>query len=376
MGFGKTKKRIAYALIINFIFIVNCSKNKDDSILLNYKIINSIDIYLENYYGEISGVNDNSIFLWRNNKLLTEINLKSNEITTIGTVGEAPGEYLCPCYTLIYKNNYYITDAGSNKIIIFDSTGCFVDEIRRIHGRIGIFKNLNDTLIFYTNTSTLVNFFCLYNVNDEENVFSFGEAIDYPVERDREKLIFDGKIIALSDQWDIKDSLLIWYDYYNNRFRVYNLFGGNILTSFGRDFHSWKTPPIFEIPGDQYHSSRCTVSSSPLVKVLISDKYIFACFGMIWKFNWWLRDFDENKKMNILKNKYYFIDVYSRENFNYLGTIYPLDDYIYYENLRLVIREMSLENDTIINFYLQDIEDGSFFRKVVVSVNMKDTVIN
>lgn len=375
MGFGKTKKRIAYALIINFIFLVNCSKNKDDSILLSYKIINTIDINLENYYGEISGVNGDSIFLWRHNKLLTEINLKSKEITTIGTVGEAPGEYLGPSYTLIYKNNYFILDGRSNKIIIFDSTGCFVDEIRFI-GRGGIFKILNDTLIFYTNHTTLENFFCLYNVNDEENVFSFGEAIDYPIEKDREKLFFDGKIIAFSDQWDVKDSLLIWYDYYHNRFRVYNLFDGNILTSFGRDFHSWGTPPIYERPADKYHPSSWEVSYSPLEKVLISDKYIFACFEKIWEFNWGLSYFDENKSMNILKNKYYLIDVYSRENFNYLGTIYPLDDYIYYENLRLAIREMSLENDSIINFYLQDIEDGSFFRKVEVTVNIEDTVIN
>lgn len=374
MGFKKTRKATSYSIIL-FIFLLGCSNHPSNDKLLDFKIQEVNDILLTSYYGEISGVDNNSLFLWRNNNFLTEVDIINEKITNIGIVGEAPGEYLRPSYTIKYKGFYYIKDSSSNKIIIFDSLYTFIDEYK-VYEKISQFKFLNDSLIFYTNTTQLKNFFCIYDLKKREKIFSFGEAIDYPKINDRSSLIHNGKIISFSKQWDVRDSLLIWYDYYNNQFRVYNIIDGKLLKTFGRDLRNWSTPPVFKISGDQYHSARNIVASSPCENILISENYIYACFSKIWEYNWWLRDYDQQRLTDIKSHKYILVDVYSRENFNYIGSFYPLDQYITYEDNFLLIKDITLANDTVLNFYLQDRELGLLFRKVEIIICLKDTSLD
>lgn len=54
------------------------------------------------------------------------------------------------------------------------------------------------------------------------------------------------------------------------------------------------------------------------------------------------------KKNNETKN-FYFVYIYSRQDFQYLGTIYPFNDYIYNIDERLRFQYMNVDNDTILN---------------------------
>ncbi|MGC9367856.1 MAG: hypothetical protein ACP5FK_12550, partial [bacterium] len=89
MGFTKKRKATSYTIIL-FIFLLGCSNHQSSDKLLSFEILEVKEILLQNYYGEISGFHKNSLFLWRNNNFLTEIDIISEEINTIGIVGEAP----------------------------------------------------------------------------------------------------------------------------------------------------------------------------------------------------------------------------------------------------------------------------------------------
>ena len=355
---GELKIILFFIVLSN---LVGCSGASHEKVL-DYEVSENIDRKVQFFAGSIIYGKKHFIYPMRIKEPIFRLNIKSGKKISLGGIGSAPGEYWIPAWITEFKEDIYLADKSTGKLQVFDSTGDFKREVGvyNIHGK---FKFLNDSLIVILNPTIEEIFFRVYDIKNKKEVLKFGESIEYPYTKYRTKLPNRGRHRPYRLEWDVRDSLLVWYDYYHDKLLVYNIFNGKLERRFGRTHRGWSVPKAFLFKGDAYHKKSWTVPPTPCRGLQITDKYIYIVFLRLWLYGW-----GRKNSKNMWKSDFILVDVYSREDFSYLGSFYPLNKYTYNKKDLLRLDWMDAEDDSLLNFYLIDVHNGNFFRKIKVKI--------
>lgn len=353
------KSKLVFPLII--LSLLSCVKHEEDETILSFRIIDEKIVEDENAWGWLAYAHGDLVFLQRAKKPSVTFNLVTGEIREIGNIGEAPGEYkVFPSSYLVSGETLYIGDYFKGKLILYDSSYDFIDE-KGEYFLNGKTVRLDDSLIIGT-CRPFEHVFVIYDMKNEREVLSFGEPIEYPGDIDPSKLDREGKLYPNHWSWDARESALMWYDGYNDQIRVYNLFTGELDTIFGKTHTGLGKPPLGHFPGDAYHPPVDYASKVFCEGLVISDSRIFIVLGKNWTLpDWSFAGCEEEDEKKIFQNNYFVVDVYTRNNYQYIGSFYPLNDYIICEDERFRLNQMYAMDDSTLNMYLQRHEDECKF---------------
>lgn len=353
------------------LLLISCNTEKNDNVeRIDYVFSDTKYVDYQEGWGWLIYAEEDNIFLQKIRSTSQSFNLSTGEVKEFGAIGEAPGEYgLQPVNIVYYKDTLFVGDPFNGKIILYDSNFNFVDERRNYFLTNSKIVIIDDSLIIGSRRSEEFAFIA-YNKNIEKEIFKIGKPIDYPNNIDKSEVTNEGILYPNRKQWDAIDSLLMWYDSYNDKIRVYNIYKETLDTTFGIDHEGFNTPPLLYFEGDSYRPACWNVNAPQCQGLLISDKYIFVMLLNIWDINkeWRLRGLSEEEIKKIYTNDFIFIDVYTKNNYNYIGSFYPLNDYIYYEENKFLIHYLSIENDSTISIYMQEQYEGLKFLKISVTI--------
>uniref|UniRef100_A0A7C4U799 6-bladed beta-propeller n=1 Tax=candidate division WOR-3 bacterium TaxID=2052148 RepID=A0A7C4U799_UNCW3 len=339
----------------------------DNEKILNYDMMDLKEVKINFNYASIFYTNGDNVYLFNVHKPIIRFNLATKEEEPIGKIGCGPGEYDFPSSISELNGNIYIVDTPSKRLLKFEHDGKFIEEISGI--KANKIKFLNESLMVMDNPTLFENYFTTFDLKNKKEIKKFGKMIEYPIRKYRERLNNDGIMGIYQFLWDAMDSILVFYDYYNDNILLYNIFSGEIIKKFGRRHKNWAIPKVFLFEGDKYHPKSWDVSFLPCYNILISNKYIFVILEKVWKYHWYMRNISEKKWRKIETNNFYFVDIYKRDDFSYVGTLYPLNDFIWKDNKRWSLRwNNSVSGDSILNFYL-DNKDGDIQKISIKWIN-------
>lgn len=338
--------------LIFFVLFLSCYRGKKEKI----KIISTeiIEAETDYYIGNIVEVSDNYIYLYGLGKPLTRFNIFSEKLDTIFF---SKDEYI---FSVKEKDGYiYIHSSGILKRI-----GGGIKYVCKI-GIDGYFKFLTDEMIVLEDFSSIKDYFLIININNGKRIITFGDIIEYPDVKFKDKLKYDRfKIPYPEFEWDVKGSLLVVYEYFFDRLKAYDIIRGKAIKIFGEKHREW-TLPALEITG-KGKNRVYKIKKTPAAGIAISDNYIFLCLEKYWFKKWEINKYP-NRLKKLYRKGFFLIDVYRRKDFEYVGTLYPLnDEHFYYDGLYLRIWRFRAENDSTLTFYLQDNRNETFFRKIKV----------
>uniref|UniRef100_A0A7C4U8B4 6-bladed beta-propeller n=1 Tax=candidate division WOR-3 bacterium TaxID=2052148 RepID=A0A7C4U8B4_UNCW3 len=345
-------------IFLLFIFY-GCSVEKSK---INVVSTESIEIEINEYVGNIVEGAGNYIYIYGLSKPLVRLDIFSGKIDTI----------------FFHKDGYIFSVNEKDGYLYFIINGIlkrYGDGIKDICflGKDIYFKFLNDELIISQELSSMSDYFSLINIKKKEKINNFGEMIEYPDERFKKKLGYDRFTIPYPDfEWNIKGTLLVVYEYFFDRLKAYDVLTGKIIKTFGIEHKGWELPPV--IVSGKGRNKIFKVAKTPAAGIAISDKYIFICLEKYWLKHWKIVDKKYEDRMRKLYRKgFFFVDVYRKTDFSYIGTFFPLNDKNFFEKeLSLRLRKVKAENDSTLVFYLQDNKRERFFRKVKVVFNIKE----
>lgn|GEM_PF-2258696 len=359
----KIKKFIMMFIIF---LIIGCWKA--DEKVIPYDIIDIKEI--ESSYNSpwIYYAKGEKIYSFNIIKPIIVLNISSGITREIGKLGFGPDRYKIPSWITEYYGNIYVGDKTTGRLLIFDTLGNFIKDAG-IHSIREKFVFCNETLLIIKNPTLIDNYFILYDLKNDKQIISFGNVIEYPIKKHRLKLTNEGKWQPYYTEWDAMDSILVQYDYYNDKFIVYNIYNGKVIKRFGKKHNGWSVPRVIFFEGDKYHEKRFVVAMTPCRSLVITNNYIYFIVMKLWKYKWFSRGFySKHKEKKIFSSNFLLVDVYSR-NYEYVGSFYPLNIHQFRGDEVLRLDFVSAENDTILNFYLQS-NDGTFFKRVSVKVKL------
>ncbi|KQC14351.1 MAG: hypothetical protein APR63_14515 [Desulfuromonas sp. SDB] len=353
------------------LLLLGCSvKADDEEIILGYEIVEIVENSNSEAYGWMQFAKGDLVFVQKPSMPTISFNLSTAEIREIGVIGEGPGEYkLFSTSILLDNDTLYLGNLFKGELILYDSSFNYITQKKSFLLEGERIVKLNDSLIVGTRTSEDF-IFVVYNLNTEKEIIHFGKPIEYPGDADKSRLVREGRLYPTSSAWNIKDSLLYWYDGYNDNIRVYNIFSKELDTVLGRTHAGFHLPPVVDHPGDAYHGPTTVALSADISGITVSENYLFVLMGK----NWTVWDgklsaqYGDEKPL-FLEDDYYFVDIYDLKNYGYCGTIYPLNDFIFDDDRRYRSHLIDVENDSILNIYLQGHEDWEYYIKLSVLIH-------
>ncbi len=339
-------------LLFIFILFLNCSKYIEKTI--NFKIAKEIEreSHFEGlYFPQYMGGNDSFLIISGIQSPSLMINIERDEvIETLAIDGEGPGEKKNWGDAHFYGNK--LLCAYHSKLMVYEKekNGYKLNKELALPFNGWYFRILNDTLLVFMVIDRYENLFVLFNWDNGKVLLEFGDALVYPQRRWRQKLLPD-----FPYYFCVYDSFLIVYDYFVNKFIVYDIFSKKKMIISCRSIKYWKTPKVkFDKKLHRF------VTQCPKVKIATNGKYLFIMFEKAWLYNWSIYN---NKKIKNMSQKekadlysslfYYFIDVYLLENYKYVGSIYPFNSSILFNEDKNILYEPELlivNKDKIIIF--------------------------
>lgn len=342
---------------IFLILLLSCTSREDEKIKIFTTEI--IDMETKAYLGNIVDAAGNCLYLYGIGRPLTRIDLFKKKVDTLYFNQK---EYIFGVKEM--DDFVYFISRGSLKRI-----GGGLKDILKI-GIDGYFKFINNDLILYEDISSMKNYFSIFNIKKGVKLNSFGDIIEYPDNKFKEKLKYDRFTIPYPEfEWDVKGSILIVYEYFFDRLKAYDVITGKTIKIFGVKHKNWTIPKI-EITG-RGKNRTYKIKKTPAAGITISNNYIFVSFEKYWLKDWEIEKYTDKLK-KLYKKGFFFVDVYKKKDFEYVGTFYPLNDENFYQNgIHLRVWRIKAENDSTLTFYLQDNRKETFFRKVkvVFSIN-------
>ncbi len=348
--------RIFYFLI--FISFITCNREKYEKIKIISKDI--VEAEADYYVGNIVEVYNNNLYIYGIGRPLVRFNIFSEKLDTLYFSRD---KYI---YSVKEKDGFvYIITSGILKRI---NEG--LKDIANI-GIDGYFKFINDELIIIEDFSSIKDYFSVFNIKNGKKISSFGEMIEYPDIKFKEKLKYDRFTIPYPEfEWDVKGSILIVYEYFYDRLKAYDVFTGRKIKDFGIKHKEWTIPKV-EIKGKGKNKTY-KIKKTPAAGISISDNYIFIAYEKLWLKEWEIGNY-ENKFRKLYRKGFFFVDVYRKKDFEYLGTLYPLNDQDFFkDDLYFRVWRIKSEDDSTLTFYLQDNSKETFFRKVKITFKIEE----
>lgn len=362
-------------ILLLFFSLLSCEKEREK--ILKYIIEEKIricnPIFNEGWFS-LGGANGNNLVFTVFNRHTLLWNIKRNTFDTLYKWGDGPLE-ACGGYGIFFENKLFCLSPMSYKMLIMEIKNGKYNIIKEAKIPIWVYyfiNVLNDSLLAFVEFS-IDKIFIIYDWKNEKIVNEFGDAPSYPIKKWNNKISDEGKYPSYDAA--VKDTFLFFYDYYRNKFYVYNIFNGKKIKTFGRSIPGWCIPQIRWWK----ERSRFTIPNSPMISsvynkggICVSDKYIFAGFGKEWKGKWqWKKKVSKKKRTKILTDHYYFIDIYSLKDFNYIGTIYPFDEFIYDKEKDKILwpSMLRISGENNIDIYLNDV-DLSIIKWIRIKVEL------
>lgn len=350
--------------LILLITLLSCKNHQDNTVVLEIEILREDSIFTENYYGDLISFQDNRAICGFYQKAVTIINLSESTTEKIEKVGEGPGEFKFPRCALFFQDNFIIFCSTLTKIIIYDSSFNYIRE-HRIPAKISNLFIIDDSTVLYSDLLSNDQLFVIYDLKNSIKLNSFGQTISYPVERYRNHLYNQGILKPIGGNVAVYKNLLFWYDYFHDKFKIFNIFTGDLLDSFSRVHHDWSVPIVFETPVDQYHpTSQLRIRSTPCQSIEFSENYMFVLFFRLWQNGWkYHDDFFRSEKFGL-------VDIYKLPSFAYTGSFYLSTIYLEEDNC-LLPYQMDVIDDSILSILYFNPGEGTDFisRKIKVQIN-------
>jgi len=349
--------RPSYLFFVFIAVIPSCVSKNSGEVLSNFEVLERIDRHVESFSSSIITAQGDIIYPRRIKQPIIRLNVKTGEVFNIGNIGSAPGEYNIVAWISEYKGDIYLADKTTGRLLMFSLSGSFKEEVG-VYNILTKFTFLNDSLLFTLNPTVEKGIFLSYNIRQKKKSLEFGSSIEYPLARYKTRLSRKGRHTPYVTEWDTKDSILIYYDYYRDRLHVYNLLNGKQIRIFGREHNGWSIPRPFVFKGDEYHRRSWMLPFTPCRGLQITDKYIYIVFYKSWLNGWRNKGFGDD---------FVLVDVYARDDFSYVGSFFPFKESDHnYQGNKLRLDWVAVEDDSILNFYMIDLKNGNAFRKIKI----------
>ena len=353
-------------ILLSFFLLLSCTRESEKILEYREVFVNKRCIDVPGKFPRISGVIGDTILITGYDAPLFAVGIKNGFMDTVAIDGEGPGEKSGVPSSDAYDDKLYLAVNLKHKLMTFDLKNLsFIKEVRLVTFFNG-FQMENDSIgVFAAMTPEAYD--CLFftiNIDNGEIINKFGKPILYP--KKSNKLPEWQKYLKMFYKFDIRDSILVFYDSFHNRFCAYNVFTGEKIKSFGRRFKGWSIPPVKFYRGNNYMPSTYAVASGVLPFfsncIKITEKYIFALMGKAWLKGWNIihEGMEIEDMIKVYSNRYYFIDVYSRRDYSYIGTIYPFDSQIMDNSLDecWYIDKFDVEEENLIDLYFLGYSSG------------------
>ena len=346
-------------MLILLIAVLSCKNNQDNTVIFEIEIIHEDRVFTENYYGDLIHFQDNRAICGFYKMPVSIINLSDNTFQKIEKQGEGPGEFKFPRWAKFYQDNFMIFCSSLTKIIIYDSSFNCIRE-HRVPAKISNLFILDDSTVLYSDLISNEKFFVIYDLENSIILNSFGQTIPYPVERYRNHLYNQGNLKPIKGNVALHENLLIWYDYYQDKFKIFNISNGVLSDIFGRVHPGWKVPIVFETPVDQYHpTSHLRIRSTPCQTIEFSENYMFVLFFRLWQNGWKYQD------DFFLSEKFGLVDIYKLPSFSYAGSFYLSTICLEEDNYLLPCQMDVIDDSTVTILYLNPGEGTDFISQVI-----------
>ncbi len=338
-----------------FLILISC-KGKIERIIVLSKETKELEI--KEYLGNIVEAKDDYVYLYGVSRPLTRVNIETGRIDTIFFSRE---RFI---FSVKERDNviYFLT----NKRLKRTKDG--LTEICNLNID-GYFKFLNDEFIILEDYGAMKDYFSLYNIKTGKRLNSFGDMIEYQDVKFKDKLKYDRFTIPYPEyEWDVKGSILVSYEYFFDRLKAYDIIKGKVIKVFGVKHKDWN-PPTVDITG-KGKNRVYKIKKTPAAGLVISENYIFLCLEKFWLKEWNINK--KEKKLRRLYNKgFFFIDVYRRNDFEYIGSFSPLNEEDFFKDeIYFRLWRVKAEGDTLLIFYLQDNRRELFFRKIKIKIKL------